>query len=103
MDHNDTGDNAAHNAILAEERRKLSRQKEIAAAMEEGVKKFIAEALKDDLTKQNLGKEGVRTMQQAQQGVDPVREFLKGKNSEQFGGLVDDFTGINEDKPWERE
>lgn len=89
-----------HNAVISEWRRDKYEKKEKAEAAEKGFAAFIKEALKNPANKKNLGAEGLRSMKAGQRGEDPVAEAKAG-----FGGEITeaDFTGINEDRPWERE
>ena len=91
---------AEHQGILAEERRKLYRQREHVEALEKQMTDFIADALRDERNKQSLGQEGVQTMKDSQRGIDPIKEVLKGGNAQRFGEVREgEITGW-EDKPW---
>lgn len=91
---------AEHISTLSEWRKDKDRRKEGCEAAEKMLTKFIVEALKNPNTRKNLGGEGLRSMKAGQRGEDPIRDAVK--NNERFGGIADDFTGINEECPWER-
>lgn len=92
-----------HLSTLSEWRQDKQTRKEKAAAAEQMFAKFIAEAFKEPSNKKNIGAEGLRSMKAGQRGEDPVREARI--NDQRFGGVVTaaDFTGINEEVPWERD
>jgi hypothetical protein len=93
---------AEHMSSLQEWRIDKQKRKENCEAAESMLTKYIVEALKNPNTKKNLGGEGLRSMKAGQRGEDPVRDAIK--SDERFGGVVTehDFTGINEERPWER-
>ena len=92
---------AEHQSILAEERRKLNRQRETVEVMQDQMTEFIAAALKEDKNKQNLGQEGIQTMKDSQRGIDPVKDFLSKGDSQRFSTEGEVITG-HEDRPWEK-
>lgn len=89
-----------HQAVLAEERRRLSKMKEVAEAQEESFKSLISKALKDPQNKKNIGKDAFKAAKESESGSGP--NFQK-YNSGFSGGFVGaEFTGYDEDRPWDR-
>lgn len=92
-----------HDATLHEWRQDKNARKNKSEAAEQMLAKFIGEALKNPNTKKNIGGEGLRSMKAGQRGENPVRDAKV--SSERFGGVVteEDFTGINQEMPWDRD
>lgn len=92
---------AEHQSVLAEERRKLNRARETAEALENQMTEYIAAVLKSENNKESLGKDGVRTMEESRRGIDPVKDFLRKGDSQRFSTDGEVVTGL-EDRPWEK-
>jgi hypothetical protein len=92
-----------HNATLNEWRQDKNNRKNKSEAAQQMLEKYIAEAFKNPNTKKNIGGEGLRSMKAGQRGENPVRDAKV--SSERFGGVVteEDFTGINQEMPWDRD
>ena len=92
---------AQHTAILQEERRKIEKRKETAEAFEAKFKDFIKEALKNPQNKQNFKREAYDVAQAAESGSGSK---LNQRSESQNAGFVgEEFTGYNEERPWERD
>ena len=81
-------------AIHAEKRYKQARAEELGTAMEKLMIDSIAEGMKNEDTKKNLGKEGLDMMKR---GGDPVKDAVGG-TGEKWGGKSRDrdWTGQGE-------
>ena len=100
-DQNNNDYGQMHEAVLSEERRRLARQKETAEAHEEAFKNLISKALKDPLNKKNIGKDAFKAAKESE--LNGPNAALQKYGQGLAGGFVGaEFTGFNEDRPWER-
>jgi len=81
-------------ATLNKWQRKQERAEDGDKSAREKMKKAISGAMKDPVTHKNLSQELLRARQGGGGAV---------KNREGYGDDGEVFTGINEDRPWERD
>ncbi len=80
-----------HESFIAEERRKWNNKKATARQLEQEMQDYIQEVLESANNKKSLGEHGLRVMENAERGIDPIRDtFKNGLNNERFGGEADD-------------
>jgi hypothetical protein len=81
------------NATIAKWTRKHEKTEEEDKSAHKDMKNAIKGAMRDAETHKNISKELLR----ARQGTDPIKERTC------WGDDGDEFTGIYEDRPWERD
>ena len=81
-----------HESFIAEERRKLNAKKHTLQELEQGMRDFIQAVLESPNNKKSLGEHGLKVMDNADRGYDPIRDAFKrgGLNNEQYGGEATD-------------
>lgn len=79
-------------ATVSKWRRKMERLEDEDRTAKRDMKKVIAAAMRDPSTKRNITNELVE-----------ARKGPKAVNREGYGDDGDIITGINEDRPWERD
>ena len=106
-DYDENFEDRQHSKVLDREERAWEKNKELVEAMAVQSRKFIAEALRNDLTKQNLAKEGYDANSRYKNGADnDLRNRMDRIDG--YGGVYKGYddqeiiTGL-EDRPWERD
>ena len=91
-DYDDSGSRMEHESLIAEARRKWEKKKENASRLEAEMQEFITQVLVSANNKKSLGEHGLKVMDNAESGHDPIRDAFKrgGLNNERFGGEATD-------------